>query len=216
MFRAAGADPARIAFQPYRLTNSGALSGHGGCYAVEPARSWAAGFLLCCLAAPLGVFAQSPAPAQDKPATTAETPKTAPATQKIPRVTTTIEVHADVKNDYIPIGVDFGSLDGAFVMAKDVPLSVTVATKALLNDQMARVLSDVVKNDASIGEDYAPVGYYGDFSDSRLPYRSGFGNPNQRHDRCRRAGCAAGKQGARGIRQGHCRAWRAAWPRRAA
>jgi len=25
------------------------------------------------------------------------------------------------------------------------------------------LLSDVVKNDASIGEDYAPVGYYGDY-----------------------------------------------------
>ena len=34
---------------------------------------------------------------------------------------------------------------------------------------MARVLSDVVKNDASIGEDYAPVGYYGDFEIRGFP-----------------------------------------------
>jgi len=32
-----------------------------------------------------------------------------------------------------------------------------------MNDQVSRLLSDVVKNDASIGEDYAPVGYYGDY-----------------------------------------------------
>jgi len=37
-------------------------------------------------------------------------------------------------------------------------------TRELLTDQGARVLSDVVKNDASIGEDYAPVGYYGDYA----------------------------------------------------
>ncbi len=31
------------------------------------------------------------------------------------------------------------------------------------------MLSDVVKNDASIGEDYAPVGYYGDFAIRGFP-----------------------------------------------
>ena len=39
----------------------------------------------------------------------------------------------------------------------------------MLSDQIARVLSDVVKNDASIGEDYAPVGYYGDFEIRGFP-----------------------------------------------
>ena len=50
-----------------------------------------------------------------------------------------------------------------------MPLSATVVTRALLSDQGARVLSDVVKNDASIGEDYAPVGYYGDFQIRGFP-----------------------------------------------
>jgi iron complex outermembrane receptor protein len=45
----------------------------------------------------------------------------------------------------------------------ETPLSATVVTRELLTDQGARLLSDVVKNDASIGEDYAPVGYYGDY-----------------------------------------------------
>ena len=31
------------------------------------------------------------------------------------------------------------------------------------------MLSDVVKNDASVGEDYAPVGYYGDFQIRGFP-----------------------------------------------
>ncbi len=45
----------------------------------------------------------------------------------------------------------------------DTPLSATVMTRDLLNDQVSRLLSDVVKNDASIGDDYVPVGYYGDY-----------------------------------------------------
>jgi iron complex outermembrane receptor protein len=173
MFITAGADSAHIAFQPHTLRIPGPLPGRAA--ACRRARAfWAAGFLLCCLVA-LGATAQSPTPAQDGQAPPAETPKPAPTTQKIPRVITTVEVHAEVKNDYSTIGVDFGTLDGAFVLAKDIPLSLTVATKALLDDQMARVLSDAVKNDASIGEDYAPVGYYGDFSIRGFPIDLGSG-----------------------------------------
>ena len=36
-----------------------------------------------------------------------------------------------------------------------------MVTRDLLNDQVSRLLSDVVKNDASVGDDYVPVGYYG-------------------------------------------------------
>ena len=38
-----------------------------------------------------------------------------------------------------------------------------------MGDQVSRLLSDVVKNDASVGEDYAPVGYYGDFQIRGFP-----------------------------------------------
>ncbi len=61
-----------------------------------------------------------------------------------------------------------GSLDGTSL--KETPLSVTSITRAVLSDQVARVLSDVVKNDASVGEDYAPVGYYGDFEIRGFPH----------------------------------------------
>ena len=116
--------------------------------------------LFCCLGAPLCAFSQSTAP---PPASTVQAPNTpkpaAPA--QVPRVTTTVVVHGEVKDDYLPDAVTVGTLDGATL--KETPLSATVVTRELLEDQGARLLSDVVKNDASIGEDYAPVGYYGDY-----------------------------------------------------
>ena len=74
---------------------------------------------------------------------------------------------AKSKDDYLPEAVTVGTLDGATL--EETPLSATVVTRDLLNDQVARLLSDVVKNDASIGEDYAPVGYYGDYEIRGFP-----------------------------------------------
>lgn len=104
---------------------------------------------------------QTSAPA----ATPNQEPKqTAPA---LPRVTTTVEVHSEVKNDYLSGTAMAGSLDGASLI--ETPLSVTAVSRAVMSDQVARVLSDVVKNDASVAEDYAPVGYYGDFEIRGFP-----------------------------------------------
>jgi iron complex outermembrane recepter protein len=90
-----------------------------------------------------------------------------PAAQQVQPVTTTVVVRGETKDDYLPDAVSVGTLDGAAL--KDTPLSATVVTRDLLNDQAARLLSDVVKNDASIGEDYAPVGYYGDYEIRGFP-----------------------------------------------
>ena len=106
---------------------------------------------------------QSQAPANS--AAAASNP--APARQKVPPVTTTVVVHGEVKDDYLPETVTVGTLDGATL--QQTPLSATVVTRDLLTDQVSRLLSDVVKNDASIGEDYAPVGYYGDFEIRGFP-----------------------------------------------
>lgn len=46
----------------------------------------------------------------------------------------------------------------------DTPASVSVFTQALLQDRQARLLSEVLRNDASVGEAYAPVGYYENFT----------------------------------------------------
>jgi len=123
--------------------------------------------LLFCLAAPASAFAQSMAGsapvATSQPAALAQ----AASSQTIPPVTTTVVVHGEVKDDYLPEAVTVGTLDGASLA--ETPISATVVTRELLNDQGARLLSDVVKNDASIGEDYAPVGYYGDYEIRGFP-----------------------------------------------
>jgi len=114
--------------------------------------------MFVCLAVPLGASAQSPAPATTPPPAATQPAEAKP---KIPPVITTVVVHGEVKDDYLPETVTVGTLDGATLL--ETPLSATVVTRELLTDQGARLLSDVVKNDASIGEDYAPVGYYGDY-----------------------------------------------------
>jgi iron complex outermembrane receptor protein len=108
----------------------------------------------------MGAFAQNAA----APASAAQAPD---AAKQVPRVTTTVVVRGEVKDDYRPDAVTVGTLDGATL--KETPLSATVVTRELLTDQQARVLSDVIKNDASIGEDYAPVGYYGDYEIRGFP-----------------------------------------------
>ncbi|WP_017255182.1 TonB-dependent siderophore receptor [Pseudomonas tolaasii] len=45
----------------------------------------------------------------------------------------------------------------------DTPASISVINAALIKDQQARLLSEVLRNDASVGDSYAPVGYYENF-----------------------------------------------------
>jgi iron complex outermembrane receptor protein len=128
-----------------------------GCLTVPP-------LALCQSAAQSGA---SPQPASTSPAPAAEAPKPEAAQPQVPRVTTTMVVHGTVKDDYLPDTVTVGTLDGAAL--KDTPLSATVVTRDLLNDQVSRLLSDVVKNDASVGDDYVPVGYYGTYEIRGFP-----------------------------------------------
>ena len=128
----------------------------------KPEPLFRAAALLFCLAAAQPAFAQSPAPA----AAGANSQPPAPA-QPIPPVTTTVVVHGQTEDSYLPETVTVGTLDGAPLA--ETPLSATVVTRELLNDQDARLLSDVVKNDASIDDDYVPVGYYGDYEIRGFP-----------------------------------------------
>jgi iron complex outermembrane receptor protein len=114
-----------------------------------------ASMLLCALGCSLLANSQSTAPANTAAAQSAAKP----ATQQIQPVTTTVVVHGEAKDDYLPGAVSVGTLDGATL--KELPVSATVVTRELLSDQVSRLLSDVVKNDASVGDDYVPVGYYG-------------------------------------------------------
>ena len=120
---------------------------------------------LALLAWSSGALAQTAAPAGNE-MPTANAPKKqakkpVQAAAKIAPVTTTVLVQAQAEDTYLPEQVQVGTLDGSPLLT--TPVSATVVTRELMKDQFNRVLSDVVKNDASIGEDYAPVGYYGDF-----------------------------------------------------
>ena len=130
---------------------------------VRAAGAFAAGFLITAGIA----FAQSSSAPQGGPTQTAAAQNSNAPAQSIPPVTTTILVHGDVRDNYLPETITAGTLDGALL--SETPLSATVVTRDLLTDQVSRVLSDVVKNDASVGEDYAPVGYYGDFQIRGFP-----------------------------------------------
>ena len=90
-----------------------------------------------------------------------------PPAQKIAPVITTVEVRGYIKDTYQPGAATFGGFES--IPLKDVPESALVVTRGVLNDQQARTLSDVAKNDASLGEDYAPVGYYQDFQIRGFP-----------------------------------------------
>lgn len=46
----------------------------------------------------------------------------------------------------------------------DTPASVNVFSRQLLEDRQVRLLSEVLQSDASVGESYAPVGYYENFN----------------------------------------------------
>jgi iron complex outermembrane receptor protein len=119
----------------------------------------------CALAGVLAMAVNASAQSQAQPPS--PNPPQAQATPQLPRVTTTVHVHAEANDNYLPETVTTGTLDGAPVA--ESPLSASEVTRGLLNDQQSRLLTDVVKNDASIGEDYAPVGYYSDFQIRGFP-----------------------------------------------
>jgi iron complex outermembrane receptor protein len=94
-------------------------------------------------------------------------PSPAPAPQKPAPVTTTVVVHGETEDNYLTQSITVGTLDGAPL--QEAPLSATVVTRELLTDEVSRLLSDVVKNDASVGDDYVPVGYYGNYQIRGFP-----------------------------------------------
>src|SRR5208283_3578472 len=76
-------------------------------------------------------------------------------------------VNGEATDDYKPAAMTIGNLSNEPL--QELPISGLVVTRSLLDDQQARLLSDVAKNDASVGEDYAPVGWYQDFEIRGFP-----------------------------------------------
>ena len=123
--------------------------------------------LLFCLAVSASAFTQAPATTTAPQSTTTPAPPQKPVIPPIPPVTTTVVVRGEANGDYLPDSVTVGTIDSAPLL--ETPLSATVITRDLLNDQVSRLISDVVKNDASVTDDYVPVGYYGDYQIRGFP-----------------------------------------------
>ena len=73
----------------------------------------------------------------------------------------TVTVLGQEATDYQAKKAAVAGFDNAPLL--DTPASVSVITEGRLKDQQARLLSEVLKNDASVGDSYAPVGYYENF-----------------------------------------------------
>ncbi|WP_082190282.1 TonB-dependent siderophore receptor [Frateuria defendens] len=112
--------------------------------AMTPARTT---LFLALLAALPAVHAQDEAAA--KPRKSAKTTTLAP-----------VEVHGASANGYRANRSQLGSFGGGSL--HDAPAAVTVITRDQLDDRQPRTLSELARSDASLGDNYAPVGYYQD------------------------------------------------------
>jgi iron complex outermembrane receptor protein len=79
------------------------------------------------------------------------------AATELPTVTVTGEDTSGYQADSASVG----GFEAAPLL--DTPASISVVNEAMIKDQQARLLSEVLRNDASVGESYAPVGYYENF-----------------------------------------------------
>lgn len=73
----------------------------------------------------------------------------------------TIVITADQSTPYSSAKVNVEGF--ATDSLQKIPASVSILTADLIAEQHARVLTDVVKNDAAIGDGYAAIGYYPNF-----------------------------------------------------
>lgn len=72
-----------------------------------------------------------------------------------------VKVQGQDESGYRSETASVGGVDDAPLL--DTPASISVINAALIKDQQARLLSEVLRNDASVGDSYAPIGYYENF-----------------------------------------------------
>ncbi|CAM3072278.1 hypothetical protein PSGE105469_16225 [Pseudomonas gessardii] len=78
-----------------------------------------------------------------------------------------LNIQGQDESGYRAQSASVGGFDEAPLL--DTPASITVINAALIKDQQARLLSEVLRNDASVGESYAPIGYYENFVVGAFP-----------------------------------------------
>ncbi|NID16082.1 TonB-dependent siderophore receptor [Luteibacter yeojuensis] len=102
-------------------------------------------------------------------ATVAHAADEAPAPQQA-RTLPTVDVHATTVDSYRATDSQldtFGSFGSAPL--HDTPAAITVITRAQIDDRQPRTLSELVRGDAAINDNYAPAGYYQDISIRGFP-----------------------------------------------
>lgn len=86
------------------------------------------------------------------------------------RTLPSIDVHASTAAGYQAADTQldtFGSFGSAPL--HDTPAAITVITRAQIDDRQPRSLSELVRGDAAINDNYAPAGYYQDVSIRGFP-----------------------------------------------
>lgn len=92
------------------------------------------------------------------------------ATPQQARTLPTIDVHAAATDGYHAADSQldtFGSFGSASL--HDTPAAITVITRAQIDDRQPRTLSELVRGDSAINDNYAPAGYYQDVSIRGFP-----------------------------------------------
>ncbi|PWB35961.1 TonB-dependent siderophore receptor [Pseudomonas sp. SDI] len=85
----------------------------------------------------------------------------APAVAAAPVTLAPLSVSDDYLDGYAPRQAAVAGFSAAPLL--DTPASVAVFSEQLLQDRQVRLLSEVLQSDASVGDNYAPVGYYENF-----------------------------------------------------
>jgi iron complex outermembrane receptor protein len=86
------------------------------------------------------------------------------------RTLPSIDVHASTTSGYRAADAQldtFGSFGAAPL--RDTPASITAITRAQIDDRQPRSLSELVRGDAAVNDNYAPVGYYQDIAIRGFP-----------------------------------------------
>ncbi|SKA93298.1 iron complex outermembrane recepter protein [Pseudomonas extremaustralis] len=72
-----------------------------------------------------------------------------------------VQIQGQDESGYRSETASVGGFDAAPLL--DTPASISVINAAMIKDQQARLLSEVLRNDAAVGDSYAPIGYYENF-----------------------------------------------------
>jgi iron complex outermembrane receptor protein len=83
-------------------------------------------------------------------------------TSATPQATNLSPVHVEARAPAVRPNTAIDSYGNAAL--HDTPASITVVTRQQLDDQQIRTLSELARQDAALGDNYAPVGYYQDIS----------------------------------------------------